>query len=294
MKSFFPILGVIGGTGLYDIPGLKKIKTIYPKTPWGYPSDKITIAEYINNNQKLYVAFLPRHGKGHFITPSSIPQKANMAALKKIGVNYIVAFSAVGSLKEEIAPTHCILPNQIIDRTRHREDTFYNEGIVVHASFGDPFCNVLATLLENNIQKLNIPLHIKETLICMEGPTFSTRAESKMYKALGAGIINMSVLPEAKLARELEISYQMVCMSTDYDSWRDESTSVSSEDIMKIVHQNSSTMTKILETSLFDLSKICEKENIYLGTIKNSIITDKSKRKYRIRKRLNWVLPNYF
>ena len=284
-------IGIIGGTGLYDIDNIKVISKIDIKTAWGKPSAKITIAEY--GDTKTKIAFLPRHGDGHHIIPSQIPQKANMAALKMLGVKNIIAFSAVGSLKEEIAPTHFIIPDQIIDRTRHRPDTFYGDGIVVHVTFGDPFCNNLAEISKQAFSETSIKYHTNETLVCMEGPQFSTRAESKLYKSWGAGLINMSAIPEAKLARELEICYQMICMSTDYDSWRDSDEAVTTEEILSTIKENSANANVVLQALLPKL--IREQENCDLvGSIKNSIITAPDKRPNHMRKKLNSVLPGYF
>jgi 5'-methylthioadenosine phosphorylase len=283
-------LAVIGGTGLYEIEGFKKVETYYPETAWGKPSDEITIAEW----EGFKVAFLPRHGRGHFIDPSNIPQKANMAALKMAGVEEILAFSSVGSLKEEIAPGDFVLPSQIIDRTRHRDDTFYNEGIVVHVSFGDPFDNGLAELIAPVIEKEGIKLHKNETLVCMEGPSFSTRAESKLYKSWGAGIINMTVLPEAKFARELEMSYQMVCMSTDYDSWRESEEAVTADEIMRTVTKNTTGAKKIIRDAMPLFIKRGEKDSTFKGSVKFGIMTAPDKRRPDIRKKLNTVLPDHF
>ncbi len=284
-------IAIIGGTGLYDIEGFKVIKQVKPETAWGKPSDEITIAEY-GEDRKLRVGFLPRHGRGHFIMPTEIPQRANMAALKMLGASHVIAFSAVGSLKEEIAPTHFIIPDQIIDRTRHRHETFYGEGVVVHATFGDPFCSDLAKLCEAAVKRAGVTCHTDETLICMEGPLFSTRAESKLYKSWGAGIINMSVLPEAKLARELELCYQMICMSTDYDSWREEEGAVNAEEIMKVVKANSSAAGAVALELVKDIS--ADMPCQYEGSLKYAIITAPDKRPTETKERLNTVLPGYF
>ena len=283
-------LAIIGGTGLYEIEGFKKVETWFPDTPWGKPSDEITIAEW----EGFRVAFLPRHGKGHFISPTNIPQKANMAALKLAGVEEIVAFSSVGSLKEEIAPGDFVLPSQIIDRTRHRDDTYFDGGIVVHVSFGDPFDHELADLLAPVIVKEGIKLHKDVTVICMEGPAFSTRAESKLYRSWGAGIINMTVLPEAKLARELEMSYQMVCMSTDYDSWRESEEAVTVEEIIKIVTKNTTSAKKIIRDAMPLFIKRGEKDSRLKGSVKFGVMTAADKRPADEKKKLNAVLPGYF
>ena len=287
-------VAIIGGTGLYSVEGLQTVDTILPETPWGLPSDEIHIAEYEESGKKLRIAFLPRHGKGHFISPTMIPQKANMAALKMLGVSEIIAFSAVGSLKEEIAPTHFIVPDQVIDRTRHRDDTYYNEGVVVHVMFGDPFCHELKKICVEGIKRAQIDLHTDETLICMEGPAFSTRAESKLYKSWGAGIINMSVLPEAKLARELEMAYQMICMSTDYDSWREDSEAVNAVDIMAVVKKNSEQAAKTVKEILPLWLARHPVESSAKSAVKFGIITAKEKRPESALKKLHKVLPEYF
>ncbi|MES0488351.1 MAG: S-methyl-5'-thioadenosine phosphorylase [Leptospirales bacterium] len=283
-------LAIIGGTGLYDVPGLEVVDSVFPDTAWGNPSDSITVAKLDN----LLIAFLPRHGKGHFYSPTNIPQLANMAALKSLGVEEIVAFSSVGSLQEEIAPTHFVLPSQIIDRTRHRDDTFYDGGIVVHVSFGDPFDAELSAILEKHIKATNVPLHTDQTLICMEGPQFSTRAESKLYRSWGAGIINMTAVPEAKLARELEMSYQMVCMSTDYDSWRESEEAVTTDQILKTVHENTENAKKVIQDMLPDFLPRVGKDSHWKGSVKFGILTSPHKRSEEDRLRLNALLPGYF
>lgn len=287
-------IGIIGGTGVYSVEGMKVIDRVRIKTPWGYPSDLITLATYEENGRTLNLAFLPRHGKGHFIVPSKIPAHANIAALKMLGCEALVAFSAVGSLKEEIAPGDFVLPNQIIDRTRFRRDTYFDEGIVVHVSFGDPMDQVLSAILAEAIRKLQLPLHEKETLVCMEGPQFSTRAESKLYKSWGAGIINMSVLPEAKLARELEFPYQMVCMATDYDSWREHDHAVTADEIMAVVRKNSDNAQRVLKAALPLFAAKKGSLNTLKGTVKFGVITAPEKRPAHLRKKYNSVLPGTF
>jgi len=283
-------IGIIGGTGVYGVEGMTILDKVRVKTPWGYPSDEITLASFEN----LTLAFLPRHGKGHFIPPTKIPAHANVAALKLLGCEAVIAFSAVGSLKEEIPPGDFVLPNQIIDRTRHRRDTYFDEGIVVHVSFGDPMDDILAGILAEAIRKLSLPLHEKETLICMEGPQFSTRAESKLYKSWGAGIINMSVLPEAKLARELELPYQMICMATDYDSWREHDHAVTADEIMAVVKKNSENAQRVLRAAMPGLMAHKGKLSHLKGSVKFGIITAPEKRDAKLKKKYNTVLPGYF
>lgn len=287
-------IGVIGGTGVYALEGLEVIEKIYPETPWGKPSDEITIVAYEHEGKKIRIAFLPRHGKGHFIPPSKIPQKANIAALKMLGVEEIIAFSAVGSLKEEIAPGHFVLPSQIIDRTRHREDTFYDGSIVVHVGFADPFSRGLADILEQAMEKAGVQIHRDETLICMEGPSFSTRAESKLYRSWNAGIINMSVLPEAKLAREMEMCYQMICMSTDYDAWREHEEAVDVASVIAVVKENSAKAQEVLREALPLLAQKHPLKGAAKEALSTAIMTAPEKRPPHEREKLNSVLPGKF
>lgn len=279
-------LAVIGGSGLYEMDGMQVIREENPDTPYGRPSDSIIIGEL----DGIQVAFLARHGRGHFLNPSEIPVRANMAALKSLGVEHILSFSAVGSLREEIAPEHFVLPSQIIDRTKGiRPSTFFEEGVVAHAMFGDPFSHSIAAIIEKHAPKaLDVPLHTGKTLICMEGPAFSTRAESMMYRSWGADIINMSVLPEAKLAREAEINYQMVCMSTDYDSWREEEESVTVEQILGYLKSNAERARKLARACIPDLAKL---ENPLKGTMQYGIITAPEKRGSEAMKRLRYLFP---
>ncbi len=276
---------IIGGTGLYNLEGMEVIEEYFPNTEWGKPSDSITIAKY---KEKL-IAFLPRHGRGHFLSPSEIPNLANIAALKLLGVEEILAFSSVGSLKEKIAPKDFVLPNQIIDRTKGiRESSFFGKGVVAHASFGEPFSSSIAEKVIKVCKDLKIKLHTKKTLVCMEGPLFSTRAESKLYREIGGDIINMSVLPEAKLAREAEIHYQMICMSTDYDSWKEHEEPVTVEMVIANLTDNNTTAKKIISEIIpllgngDDLSLV--------GTSKFSIITSTEKRNPEQMKKLQTIL----
>lgn len=279
-------LAVIGGSGLYEMEDMKVEREVHPETPWGKPSDSIIIG----NLDGILVAFLARHGKGHFLNPSEIPVRANIAALKSMGVEHILSFSAVGSLREEIAPEHFVLPSQIIDRTKGiRPSTFFENGAVAHAMFGDPFSESISSIVEKHASaSLDVPLHKNKTLVCMEGPAFSTRAESVMYRSWGADIINMSVLPESKLAREAEINYQMVCMSTDYDSWREEEESVTVEEILGYLKSNADRAKKLARACIPDLAKL---ENPVKGTMQHGIITAPDKRGQESMKRLQYLFP---
>ncbi|EGY14382.1 phosphorylase family protein [Verticillium dahliae VdLs.17] len=212
-------IAVIGGTGLSKIDGYTPVAELNPETPWGFPSSPIQILEH----NGVPIAFLARHGVHHQFAPHEVPARANIAALRHVGVRSIIAFSAVGSLQEEIKPMDFVVPDQVIDRTKGiRPFTFFEGGVVGHVGFADPFDKGLADVVKTCAAHMDgdgVVLHEKGTIICMEGPQFSTRAESHMYRAWGGSVINMSALPEAKLAREAEMAYQMICMATDYDCW---------------------------------------------------------------------------
>lgn len=288
------MIGIIGGTGLYKIPGFQFETEEHPDTPWGKASDPIRIGTFETVNGPVKVAFLSRHGEGHRFLPTEIPQKANMASLKILGVRRIFAYSAVGSLREEIQPGDFALPSQIIDRTRHRPDTFFGDGVVGHVSFGDPFCPGLAKIGDAALKEAGISYHKNKTLVCMEGPAFSTRAESVLYRSWGADLINMTVLPEAKLARELEMCYQMICMSTDYDSWRESEEAVQAEEIMKVVAQNSENAVRLLKHLLPRLAQSKELSCGCQSAAKYAIITAPEKRPAATVEKLKTVLPDLF
>ncbi|MCG9873541.1 MAG: S-methyl-5'-thioadenosine phosphorylase [Leptospiraceae bacterium] len=281
-------IGIIGGTGLYSLDGMEIMEEVQPDTAWGKPSDTITIGKY---KDKL-IAFLPRHGKGHFLSPSEIPAQANIAALKNLGVEEIVSFSSVGSLRQEIAPLDFVLPSQIIDRTKARPSTFFENGIVAHAPFADPFSTSLAARIAETASKIGMKLHTNKTLVCMEGPLFSTRAESHMYRAWGADIINMSVLPESKLAREAEIAYQMVCMSTDYDCWKEDEEHVTVEMVIANLTKNAENAKKLLSALIPSLGN--GDDLSLIGSTKFSIITAPEKRNPEQVKKLKTLFPTYF
>ncbi|POS85310.1 hypothetical protein EPUL_001481 [Erysiphe pulchra] len=247
-------VAVIGGTGIQKLDGFVPVASVNPHTPWGYPSAPILILKHGNS----YVAFLSRHGTHHQIAPHEIPSRANIAALRNIGVRTIIAFSAVGSLQEEVRPRDFVIPDQIIDRTKGiRPFTFFEQGVVGHVSFAEPFDEKIAKIISSCAHILdgeNIRMHNKGTVICMEGPQFSTRAESNLYRAWGGTVINMSALPEAKLAREAEMSYQMICMATDYDCWHS-SDSVDVAMVMGHMNANSTNARKLVAAVLDELNK---------------------------------------
>ncbi len=227
-------IGVIGGTGLYDIQGLADVQEVRPETPFGRPSDAIVVGKLGGAG----IAFLPRHGKGHRISPTEVPSRANIYALKALGVEFIISSNSCGSFKEELKPGHLLVPDQIIDRTRQRASTFFGEGVVAHIQFAYPFCPVLSDIVYQAAKEAGATVHRGGTFIAMEGPAFSTRAESRLYKAWGADVLGMTVLPEAKLAREAEICYASIACITDYDSWRETGEAVTVEAILTTMRNN--------------------------------------------------------
>ena len=236
-------LGVIGGSGFYKMPGLSDVERWNPATPFGDTSDEIVIGTLHGKR----VAFLPRHGVGHRLMPHEIPVRANIWALKALGVQGILAVSAVGSLKQEIVPGHMVVPNQIIDRTRAgRPTTFFGDGIVVHVGFADPFCADLSKRLVESAGRVGQTVHAGGAYIAMEGPLFSTRAESHMYRSWDASIIGMTAVPEAKLAREAEIAYAMLGTATDYDVWHESEADVTAAAVAEIVAQNVQSAQRII------------------------------------------------
>ena len=214
-------IGVIGGSGVYEIEGVEYYDSFYPETPFGRPSDEIRLAHMDGKN----VAFLPRHGRGHKFNPTHVPYQANIYALKMLGVTKLITISAVGSLKEEIEPLHMVVPDQIIDRTKHRANTFFDP-CAVHCGFAEPFCPELSARVADTLEGVGLTVHRGGVYVCMEGPLFSTKAESDMHRRWGASVIGMTALPEAKLAREAEMSYATIACSTDYDCWHEEHVSV--------------------------------------------------------------------
>jgi 5'-methylthioadenosine phosphorylase len=219
------MLGVIGGSGLYDLPDLKVLDEVAIETPFGKPSDRLLIGRVAS----VEIAFLARHGSGHQHAPSNVPYRANVYAMKQVGVTHLLSVSAVGSLREEIAPRAMVLPDQIIDRTSLRKRSFFDEGVVAHVGLADPFCACLRASLFAAGETANVPLVREGTYLCIEGPQFSTRAESRLFRDWGASVIGMTAMPEARLAREAELCYATVAMVTDYDVWHDVEAAVSIE-----------------------------------------------------------------
>ncbi len=234
------IIGVIGGSGLYEMEGLTGIERVAVDTPFGKPSDDFVTGIL----DGVRMVFLPRHGKGHRFMPSEVNYRANIYGMKKLGVERIISVSAVGSMKEEIVPGHIVIPDQFIDRTKGiRKDTFFGHGVVGHVQFADPVCADLSAILYEAARKAGATVHKGGTYVCMEGPAFSTRAESRMYRTFGASVIGMTNLTEAKLAREAEICYGVIALSTDYDCWHAAHEDVSIEAVLAII-KNNVTMAK--------------------------------------------------
>ena len=261
-------IGVIGGSGLYDMDGMTDVHYVDVDTPFGKPSDSLVVGTL----EGVRVAFLPRHGRGHRINPTGIPARANIYALKVLGVQRLISVSAVGSLKEEFAPLDLVIPDQIIDRTRQRHNTFFDEGIVAHVGFAEPFCPAASGVIAEAGRDVGVNTHSGGTLIVMEGPAFSTKAESFMYRSWGAGIIGMTALPEAKLAREAEMCYATMAWITDYDCWHESEESVTVEMVVQNLLQNVAASKEMLHRVIPQLgpAESCACND----ALKDAIITD--------------------
>ena len=246
-------VGIIGGSGLYSMPGLTGLREVVIETPFGAPSDPYMVGELDGRP----VAFLARHGKGHRILPSELNFRANIWGMKKLGVEYILSVSAVGSLKEEHKPTDFVIPDQFIDRTFARVGTFFGDGVVAHVGFGDPVCSVVSKAFMTGCESVGVVGKLGGTYVCMEGPQFSTRAESNLYRSWGADVIGMTNLQEAKLAREAEMSYATLAMVTDYDCWREGHDDVTVEQVIAVIHQNSENAAKVVRAAVAALPKGC-------------------------------------
>lgn len=239
-------IAIIGGSGLYKMEGMADVEELGTRTPFGQPSDTMILG----NVEGTKVVFLPRHGKGHRIGPSDLPAKANIYALKSLGVERIISVSAVGSLKEEIQPSHLVIPNQLIDRTRGRDSSFFTGGIVGHVAFAEPFCPILSQAIFEAAIKAGAQVHKGGTYLAMEGPQFSTKAESQLYRNWGADVIGMTALPEAKLAREAEICYATLALVTDYDCWHPDYESVTTEMIITNLEKGVHTARAIIRLTI--------------------------------------------
>jgi 5'-methylthioadenosine phosphorylase len=284
-------LGVIGGSGLYGIDGLGDVEEVRVETPFGDPSDAIVVGTL----GETRIAFLPRHGRGHRILPTELPVKANIWALKSLGVEWIISASAVGSLKEEVQPQDIVIPDQIIDRTKGRANTFFGEGVVVHCTFADPFCPTLSQILyqaaNHHVGTLVPRVHAGGTYVAMEGPLFSTRAESKLYRSWGASIIGMTALPEAKLAREAEICYATIACVTDYDCWHEVHESVTIDMVIQNLMHTVDAAKETIRTASAQLP--AHRECSCACSLRDAIITSREKIPSNKREELALLIGKY-
>ena len=283
-----PVIGVIGGSGLYEIEELTDIQEVVLDTPFGSPSDA-----YITGLlDGVKMIFLPRHGRGHRLLPSEVNYRANIYGMKKLGVEQIISVSAVGSMKEEIVPGHIVIPDQFFDRTQgKRASTFFGDGVVGHVQFADPVCADLSQLLYESASQVGATVHKGGTYICIEGPNFSTRAESNIYRSWGVDIIGMTNLPEARLAREAEICYATVALATDYDCWHTEHDDVSVEAVIAIIKQNVATARDIIKAAAKKLSG--ERRCACGEALKYSIMTHKELISETTRQKLAVLMGKY-
>ena len=280
-------IGIIGGSGLYNLKELDKVNNIQIDTPFGKPSSDFLTGEV----HDIPVVFIPRHGIGHVLLPTEIPFRANIWGLKKLGVTHLISVGAVGSLKEEIIPGHIVFPDQFIDLTRHRTSTFFGNGIVAHVQFGDPVCPKLSEKLVQSAQTVGASIHLGGTYICMEGPAFSSRAESLLYRSWGADVIGMTNAQEAKLAREAEMSFASIALATDYDCWHVSESEVNVEDIIKVMHENVETARRIIVETMRNLTP--DFPNPQQDALKFALLTDKSKIPQKTRNDLDLFISRY-
>ncbi len=250
-----PRIGVIGGSGLYEMEGLRAKEEVEVDTPYGAPSDSYLTGELGD----VSMVFLPRHGRGHRILPTHLNSRANIYGMKKLGVEWIISVSAVGSMREEIEPGHIVIIDQFFDRTRERPSTFFGDGVAGHITFADPVCPILRSVLLEAARAAGATVHDGGTYVCIEGPQFSTRAESKVFRSWGVDVIGMTNLPEARLAREAEICYATIALCTDYDCWHEGEEDVTIEAVLEVVRQNVSTAQAIINeaVSRFPLERTC-------------------------------------
>ena len=280
-------IGIIGGSGLYSMPGLTHPQRVQVETPFGQPSDAFVTGELEGRK----VAFLARHGVGHRLLPSELNFRANIYAMKKLGVERILSVSAVGSLKQEHKPTDFVVPDQFIDRTFLRHATFFGEGIVAHVGFADPICKTVAQAILAGAQEVGVVAKSGGVYVCMEGPQFSTRAESNLYRSWGADIIGMTNLQEAKLAREAEICYATMAMVTDYDCWHEEHDAVAIDQILAVLNQNSANAARVIRAAVAAMPK--ERSCSCASALKSAILTDPAVIPAAAREKLDLLVGKY-
>jgi len=280
-------IGVIGGSGLYEMEGLAEIEEVRVETPFGEPSEAITIGTL----EGVRVAFLPRHGKGHRIMPTELPVRANIYALKSLGVERIISVSACGSMKEEIAPLDIVIPDQLFDRTRTRPSTFFGGGLVVHISFDEPFCPELSGLLYEAAKEVGARVHKDGTYICIEGPQFSTKGESRIYRQWGVDVIGMTAIPEAKLAREAEICYATLAMVADYDVWHEVEEPVTVEMVVRNMLQNVVMAKRVIRAALPKIP--AQRDCLCATALRDAIITQRERIPAGVREKLALLVGKY-
>lgn len=287
-----PVLAVIGGSGVYAIEDLEAVEEIHVDTPFGAPSDAVIRGR--DKTSGITQLFLPRHGKGHRISPSEINYRANICALKKLGATHLVSVSAVGSMREEIAPGDLVLVDQFIDMTKRRVSTFFENGIVGHVSFSDPVCpdltRALATASKEALADASVRVHVGGTYVCIEGPQFSTRAESLLYRSFGVSVIGMTAMPEAKLAREAELPYALVAMSTDYDCWHATEEAVTVEAVIAVLRENVKHARSVLHALPKHLPD--PQTSPAASALKNAVMTRRDLIPAETKARLGWLLPD--
>jgi 5'-methylthioadenosine phosphorylase len=285
---FQSVIGVIGGSGLYEMEGLTEVRDVQVKTPFGEPSD-VFITGVLGEAKMV---FLPRHGRGHRLLPSEVPYRANIYGMKKLGVERIISVSAVGSMKEEIVPGHIVIPDQFFDRTAGRRNTtFFGEGIAGHVQFADPVCADLSRVLAGAAEQVGVSVHRGGTYLCIEGPQFSTRAESKIYRSWGVDVIGMTNISEARLAREAEICYGTIALATDYDCWHDTHDDVSVEAVIAIIQQNVAAARRIIREAV---RKFPESRSCGCGeALKYAIMTSRELIPARTREKLEVIMGKY-
>ena len=281
-------LGVIGGSGMYQMPGLDGAKELRLRTPFGEPSDRLVVGSLGG----VGIAFLPRHGRGHRLLPSEINSRANVYALKQLGAEFLISVSAVGSLREGIRPRDIVIPDQFIDKTHRRASTFFGDGIVAHVGFADPVCRPLSQIAVAAARDSGSPaVHERGTYVCMEGPQFSTRAESKLHRSWGADLIGMTNVQEAKLAREAEICFAAVALVTDYDCWNEAAGDVDIVDLLRIVEENAGRARRIVGTVAGRLPS--ERTCPCASALAQAIVTDRKRIPARTRERLGPIVAKY-
>lgn len=282
-------IGIIGGSGFYDMEGMSEVQEVDLDTPFGKPSDKLTIGTLEGQR----VAFVARHGRGHRFSPTEIPVQANIYALKMLGVKHIISISAVGSMKEEIAPLHIVAADQLFDRTVLRPRTLFGRGIVVHITFDKPFCEPLRQILLQSGHEQGATIHDGGTYICIEGPQFSTLAESQTYRSWGASVIGMTVIPEAKLAREAEMCYAVMAMVTDYDTWHPHHDSVTVAMVVQTLQQNTALAKRVVRDAVKRIGANPIADHACFHALDNAILTNPTAIPAVEKERLGLLLGKY-